>query len=200
MIYLCNPCGQAVCDAMSAGELACLTTPKQGNAIPPGAQYACDNGRFGKGWVGYERWWAWVVQTVEENDAERCLFAAAPDVVADAWLTFVHSYGWLSRIRALGIPAAFIAQDGCQASPWLIPWDELDVLFIGGSTKFKLASADLCREAVARGKRVHIGRVNSGKRMQFAKDCGAESCDGTFLTFGPIKNLPRLRRWFENLH
>jgi hypothetical protein len=33
---------------MQAGLLACMTTPAQGNVIPPGALYACDNGKFGK--------------------------------------------------------------------------------------------------------------------------------------------------------
>lgn len=39
---------------MQAGLLGCMTTPAQGNVIPPGALYACDNGKFGKGWPGAE--------------------------------------------------------------------------------------------------------------------------------------------------
>lgn len=200
MIYLCNPCSPAVRAAMSDGELACLTTPLQRNPIPFGAFFACDNGKYGKGWRGAEFWWDWLLRTVEQNGSFRCLFATAPDVVGDAVATLAESLPWLPRMRELGIPVAYVAQDGCQTAPGLVPWDEFDVLFIGGSTEFKLGSEALCREAIGHGKRVHIGRVNSYKRMQWAKDCGAESCDGTFLTFGPDKNLPRLRLWFEKLH
>lgn len=181
---------------MSAGELACLTTPKQHNPIPPGAQYACDNGRYGKGWPGYLKWWAWLDRTIRTNGSDNCLFACAPDIVGDALGTLAASLPWLGPIRSLGIPVAFVAQDGCEG---LVPWRDFDVLFIGGTTEFKLASGALCAEALSHGKTVHVGRVNSAKRMRLAAVFGAASCDGTFLTFGPDTNLPRLRRWFETL-
>ncbi|MEU9395780.1 hypothetical protein AB0D86_37995 [Streptomyces sp. NPDC048324] len=49
MLYLATPSGADVRAAMQAGLLACMTTPAQGNVIPHGALYACDNGKFGKG-------------------------------------------------------------------------------------------------------------------------------------------------------
>lgn len=44
-----------------------------------------------------------------------------------------------------------------------------------------------------------MGRVNSGKRLKLADNWGCDTADGTFLAFGPDKNLPRLLAWLENL-
>jgi hypothetical protein len=37
-----------------------------------------------------------------------------------------------------------------------------------------------------------MGRVNSLRRLRLAARDGYDSVDGTFLAFGPDKNLPRL--------
>jgi hypothetical protein len=103
----------------------------------------------------------------------------------------------LSRIREIGYRAALVGQDGMEHLD--VPWDEFDCLFVGGSTEWKLgAGAEiLIREAKRRGKWVHIGRVNSRKRYLKFADL-ADSCDGTYLTFGPDVNLPKLLRWLED--
>lgn len=121
-----------------------------------------------------------------------CLFATAPDVVGDAAATLRLALPVLKRIRAEGFPAAFVAQDGLEAGG--VPWHAFDVLFIGGSTGWKLShhAKLLTREARDRGKAVHMGRVNSLLRIRTAAMWGCTSCDGTFLAFGPDKNTPRL--------
>ena len=113
---------------------------------------------------------------------ERCLFVSAPDVVGDAGATLERFFVWERVIRVLGFPVALVAQDGLE-DEW-IPWDRLDALFIGGSTKWKLSQAavGLMREARSRGKWVHVGRVNSQKRFRHCWWAGADSVDGT--TFG----------------
>lgn len=122
--------------------------------------------------------------------------------MGDAAATIELSRPWLPKIRALGYPAAFVAQDGQEGLP--VPWDEFDVLFVGGSTDWKLGphARDLAREAKARAKRVHVGRVNSERRWRYCEasypfGLGADSVDGTFLTFGPDTNLPRLLAWIR---
>lgn len=178
---------------MRSGRLGYIDTPAQGNRRPPGLTWCADNGRFGKGWPGHEAWIAWL--TANAADAGACLFATAPDVVGDAVATLAESLPWLPVIRALGYPAAFVAQDGLECLP--VPWDEFDVLFIGGTTTWKLGrhARRLAHEAKARGKRVHMGRVNSRARWRYAEHIGCDSCDGTFLTFGPDVNLARLLSW-----
>jgi hypothetical protein len=181
---------------MSAGLIGSMTTPAQGNRIPANAWYAADNGKFGNRYVGDEAWFSWLVKTVRNYGRQRCLFAVAPDVPFDAAATLECSRYWLAMIRALGIPAAFCAQDGAEA-PGMMPWDEFDTLFVAGSTRFKCGehAKDLAAEAITRGKTVHMGRVNSHKRLLIAEEFGAASCDGTFLRYGPDKNLPKVLDW-----
>ena len=183
-------------DAMQAGELGYIDTPAQGNRRPDGLIWCADNGCYGKGYPGDEKWIDWLRSNA--HDTETCLFATAPDVVGDAAATLARSAPWLSKIRALGYPAALVAQDGLEHLP--IPWDDFDVLFIGGSTEWKLGpeSRAIVAEAKARGKHVHMGRVNSLRRYRYAVSIGCDSVDGTFLTFGPDANWPRLRSWIQD--
>ena len=197
MRYFANPSTPKVREAMSAGLLDCIDTPKQGNKVPEGARWCADNGCFGKGYPGDDKWWAWL----EKHTArELCDFAVAPDVVADATATLERSTPWLSRIRGLGIPAAFVAQDGAETVG--VPWDEFDVLFIGGSTEWKLGghARTLVAEAKHRGKGVHMGRVNSRRRLNYADAIGCDSADGTYLAFGPDINLPHVLGWLGHVN
>ncbi|WP_446038059.1 hypothetical protein [Streptomyces sp. SID1121] len=183
---------------MSTGLIGCMTTPAQGSRIPDGTLYACDNGKFGKGWPG-AAWFKWLERTVNRYGADRCLWAVAPDKPFDASGTLEESLPWLARIRELAVPAAFAAQDGCDLLG--LPWEEFDVLFLGGSTEWKIGpvAARLSEEALARGKTVHMGRVNSLRRLRIAEDFGCETVDGTCLAFGPDKNLARLRGWLDEI-
>lgn len=193
MRYFANPSTPEVVAVMRSGHLGYIDTPAQGNRRPYGVTWCADNGCFGKGYPGDDVWLAWL--TANAADAATCTFAVAPDVVADAEATLARSMPWLPQIRALGYPAALVAQDGLESLP--VPWDAFDVLFIGGSTEWKLGkhARRLIREAKSRGKAVHMGRVNSARRYRYAEHIGCDSVDGTFLTFGPDVNLPRLLSW-----
>jgi len=190
MRYFANPSTPKVRDVMTAGLIDCIATPKSGkNRVPQGAAWCADNGCFGKGYPGDAEWFAWLEQHTQRD---LCVFAVAPDVVGDAVATMARSLPWLPKIRALGYPAAFVAQDGLEDME--VPWDEFDVLFIGGTTEWKMGTAarGLVDQAKARGKWVHMGRVNSEKRMRYADAIGCDSSDGTFIAFGPDVNLPRM--------
>ena len=67
-------------------------------------------------------------------------------------------------------------------------------MFVGGSTEFKLGpvAAALCQEAKARGLWVHVGRVNSRKRLRYSASIGADSADGTYLVYGARRGLPNI--------
>jgi hypothetical protein len=199
VLYLCNPSTDAITASMQRGELGFIDTPAQ-RQQRVGSRWCADNGCFGKGYPGDEAWLAWLARQAAERDAALCVFATAPDVVADFAATWARSRPWLSRIRELGLPAALVAQDGMSVDTF-DGWDELDVLFVGGSTEWKLGAAAraLVAEAKRRGKHVHMGRVNSRKRLRYAQAIGVDSCDGTLLTFGPDKHLPSLLRWLAQL-
>lgn len=193
MLYLANASSPAVREAMARGELGMLATPNERRDPLPGVTWAADNGCFSTRYVGDDRWMAWLVRHAVH--ASRCLFATAPDVVGDAAATLARSLPFLPKIRELGYPAALVAQDGLERLD--VPWDEFDWLFLGGSTEWKLsaASAELTAEAKRRGKGVHMGRVNSRKRWLIAESFGCDTSDGTYLSFGPDKNLERMRTW-----
>lgn len=134
MLYLSPPSTPPVRDAMRRGLLGCITTPAQGNRVPDGVAYACDNGRFGSGWPGLDAWRRWLARRVERFGSDRCRWATAPDVPFDAVGALRESLPEFARIRALGVPAAFCAQGGSERDG-MIPWDEVDVVFLAGGVQ-----------------------------------------------------------------
>ena len=177
---------------MHAGQLGYIDTPLQGNRRPAGVMWAADNGCFSDRW-DEATWWRFLTENAA--DASTCLFAVAPDVVGDAWRSGIRSLPWIEPIRSLGYPVAWVAQNGQENQP--LPWLGIDCLFIGGTTEWKLGrhARALAAEAKRRGKWVHMGRVNSERRYRYASAIGCDSVDGTYLTFGPDVNLPRVLAW-----
>jgi hypothetical protein len=214
MIYLANPSTQPVRNAMAAGLIGAVMSPAQGNLLPSSALFAIDNGcgpgRDGKPGGGYpgDEHYVSLLQHLGQGDgyddcdpdSSWCLFAVAPDVVGNAAATLRRSERMLAWIRYAGFPAALAAQDGLEHLT--VPWGEFDVLFIGGSTAWKLgpAARRLVAEAKRHGKHVHMGRVNSLRRLRYARAIGCDSADGTYLAFGPRENLPRLLGWLRDIH
>lgn len=196
MLYLTGADNAPVRKAAQTYPIGVLCRP--GNAVHRNVSaykaWAADNGCFSPSGKPFDagRWFTWL----SALDPAGALFAVAPDVVGDAVSTLERSTPWLARIRKLGFPVAFVAQDGIQNT--VIPWSSFDVLFIGGSTAFKLSNRarHLTIKAHNRRKLVHMGRVNSKVRFDIADSWGCDSVDGTFLAFGPDINLPRLLSWF----
>jgi hypothetical protein len=176
-----------------------LLQPNMGNRPDLSATpWAVDNGCFSQsGSFSLGRWIAWLEKMTPH--LQTCLFANAPDVVADAEATWKRSRHILPLLRDLGYSAGLVAQDGLERMA--VPWQEFDTLFIGGSTAWKLSpmAAQIAVEAKQRGKHVHMGRVNSLRRLRIANEMGCDSVDGTFLAFGPDINLRRLQHWFDDL-
>lgn len=161
-----------------------MLTPRMGQKPPEGQPWAADNGRFASpqdytdyGYLGWlERMQPYV---------DRCLFATAPDVVGDALATLSLSLPMLRPIQERGYPVALVAQDGLTSD--YVPWDQIDCLFVGGTTDWKLSEVayQLVAEANRRGKWAHMGRVNSWRRFRSAAAAGYDSADGTVLRFDP---------------
>lgn len=179
---------------LDAGRIGLMNTPKNAYTVAEGWTWAADNGCFGKGYPGDDKWLAWLGSFTERQKAT-CLFATAPDVVGDATASLARSLPFLAPIRRLGYPAALVTQDGM--TPEMVPWPEVDWLFIGGTDRHKLGpeAKALITTARERGKRVHVGRVNSQRRYLAFAHLGCDSADGTYLGFGPQVNLPKLLSW-----
>ncbi len=157
--------------------------------------WAADNGCFTNPVIDVSKYLEWLKNL--SDFSETCLFAVAPDVVANAKKTWERSRDVLPEIRALGFAAAFVAQDGIEDQT--IHWEAFDTLLIGGSTEWKLSTNVLwlCREARKQGKWVHMGRVNSFRRLLLARFNGCNSTDGTQLAFAPDKRLDQLEKWLD---
>jgi hypothetical protein len=193
MRYFATASGPATRAAMDRGELAQIVNPASGNVVVAGREWCADNAVFGGKYPGDDAYLAWLEQ--RRQFAPWCRFVTAPDVVGDAVATLERSLPLLPQIRALGFLVAFVAQDGLEDME--VPWDAFDCLFIGGSTAWKLGpgARRLVEQAKRRGKWVHMGRVNSRKRYQYAATIGCDSADGTFIAFGPDQNLPQVLAW-----
>jgi hypothetical protein len=171
-------------------DMPAMLTPRMGQYPPAGMPWAADNGRFSAPHdYSDEKYLAWL--TKMQPHAPECLFATAPDVVGDAVATLALSLPMFSPIRQLGYPVALVAQDGLEDGRLIIPWDQFDVLFIGGTTAWKLGphAANVAAEARANGRWVHMGRVNSKRRMVYAESIGCDSADGTMLRFDPKRDV-----------
>lgn len=175
-----------------------MMTPNMGNLLPPDIPWAIDTGCFSNP-DAFDQLRYLDYLAKHQSEAHRCLFATMPDVVGDAVATVAKIRQYPRVIRALGYKPAFVAQDGLESLP--IPWDDFDVLFIGGSTAWKLGdhATSIIRKAKERGKYVHVGRVNSYRRLRHCQWQGADSADGTFLAFGPDINEGRLAGWMTQL-
>lgn len=125
-----------------------------------------------------------------------CLFVTAPDVVGDRTATDMLWKDWAHLIKGRGLPVAYVLQDGHQGPP---PWDDLDALFLGGTNALKLGwfAAHCVKQAKAQGKWVHMGRVNSQKRILYAKAIGCDSVDGTQFSMYPDRWIPAGLDWID---
>jgi hypothetical protein len=126
-----------------------------------------------------------------------CLWVACPDVVADAAATLDLFQQWQPRLKGRNLPVALVAQDGLEKLR--VPWSKLEALFIGGSTEWKEGDAarKLARRCKARGKLLHMGRVNSLRRIRLAAEFGCDSIDGSGFSMFPDTRIPKGLRWIE---
>jgi hypothetical protein len=184
---------------MAAGELGQMLTPKAGNRLVDGATFALDNGivRLVESRPVTDPDWSetrWLAMLDRYEGEPSCLFAVVPDVVGDAQAT---NQRWARHHGAAlnrGYRACYVLQNGCHSVPV-----SAGAVFIGGDDGFKLGAEARALVAEARARRlwVHMGRVNSLRRLRYAHQIGCDSVDGTYLAFGPDRNLPRLRRFLR---
>ncbi|MBO2464494.1 hypothetical protein [Actinomadura violacea] len=184
---------------MRRGQIAAILSPAAGNQLPDGCLFAADNAVYGGSYPGDQAYRRWLGSLAPH--ADRALWVTAPDVVGDHLATLARSRPWLEEIRAMGFPAALCAQNGMEWDHSSDLWEMFDVLFLAGTTQWKMstAAAELVRVALDHGKPVHVGRVNSRRRLRYSQYLGASSADGTYLTYGPDLLLPRVLEWTREL-
>lgn len=184
-------------------RLGVLMTPRAGNRIKRADEvqsiWAADNDCF-QG-LHPVRWLRFLAKIVESGSMPK--FVSCPDVVGDAGETWRLYRLWAPVIRSLGLPVALVLQDGLEKFKWraALPsaWDDIAAVFVGGSTKWKEGehAAALVREAKARGKWVHAGRVNSYRRIRRFAELGADSFDGTGFSAWGDKRIGLAVKWID---
>ncbi|HEU4986836.1 MAG TPA: hypothetical protein VFT89_07205 [Rhizobiaceae bacterium] len=139
----------------------------------PSKPWAIDNG----GYTGLDIPAFMALLDREADNRERCLFVTVPDIVGSARRTLEVFERWRPRLD--GWKVALACQDGQEHLP--IPWDDIDAVFIGGSTTWKCSPSaeQIVRAAKVLEKWVHVGRVNAPTRFKYFEELGADSCDGT---------------------
>lgn len=145
---------------------------------PRGLPYVLDNGRY-SAWNKGKKW--------DENlyikllDRAKCadyspLWIAVPDYVADADGTFREWDRWNKPLSRLGWPLALVVQDGMTVEQVKSVRPQPEVIFVGGTTKWKWRTLRIWTKQFPR---VHVGRVNTSRMLWWVHHSGAESSDGS---------------------
>lgn len=196
MLYLSGVKNPEVAADMATGRMGLLQTPGARYNLNNVAVWALDNGCYTNKYPGDEAYLRLLNYWGEHQP--RCLFVAVPDVVGDGVATLEMFPTMAARIRSAGWPVALVGQDGMEHMT--LPWDDMDWLFIGGSTDWKLGrpgAAALIRQAQERGKSVHVGRVNSARRFRRFATLGCDTADGTHIAFLPRARAMQVRGWMH---
>lgn len=176
-------------------HLGCLLTPNNGNSVDSivetGLPWACDNACFSG--FNPDAFWRMLARA---QGKPGCEWVVCPDVVGDAKATIEH-WWHAEEICWRGFTPAFVLQDGQENLP--LPWAQ--VYFLGGTDNFKLSNAavKLCLEAKRRKAWLHIGRVNTLKRLAFAHAVGADSVDGYSMNRFGDTYLEKFVKWIRHL-
>jgi hypothetical protein len=155
------------------GTLGHLYSPEGKRGPYEEFPYALDNGCFAR-WdpAAFRALLEWAFQ-----NGTLPAWVVVPDVVGDWEETKLRWEAWAPWMReTYGIPLAIAVQDGSTPAEVAALSPAPDVVFVGGTTKWKWESA---ARWCASFPRVHIGRVNSPQQLWECERMGAESCDGT---------------------
>ncbi len=155
-----------------------------------GLPYALDNGAYGC-WLRGEPFNEIGFRRLLAAKGAGADWIVVPDIVAAGAESLDFSLEWLPAIAEHGKPLIAV-QDGMTVSD-LASHISGDVgLFVGGTTEWKLASMPEWGELAAFcGAYLHIGRVNTRRRIRYCASIGADSFDGTSVTRYAV-TLPEL--------
>lgn len=173
------------------------------DALEQGCNFFIDNGIYANKFNPV-LWYSELVSTYLPYK-HNCYGVIIPDylyylpnkqVRGDWQKTLKRFYLFYPYAKYHGFKIAYASQDGQPVD--LVPWDKIDVLFIGGSDYHKrgLEAEKLALKAKQLGKHVHVGRVSSVSAIK--KYFGwADSWDGTTFIYEPDKKEEKLIPQFE---
>ncbi len=147
-----------------------------------GMPYAIDNGAwtaFQQGVKFNERLFMKAIDLLGEHAD----WIVLPDIVAEGLKSLDYSLTWLERLRGIPTQLLIAVQDGMKVEDVRSILNPTLGIFIGGTTEWKEQTA-VQWGSVARRRNcyLHVGRVNSARRIAICAAAGADSFDGSSVT------------------
>ena len=156
-----------------------------------GMAYAIDNGAYGcylRGQPFNKR----AFRKLLHAKSKKADWVVVPDIVAAGNESLSYSLEWLDECLAQCKQVLLAVQDGMRVADVRTYLNNRVGLFVGGTTKWKLASMpEWGKLAKEKHCYLHVGRVNSKRRIRYCAGIGADSFDGTSVTKYSV-NLPIL--------
>jgi len=178
-------------------DIGVMKGPRQtgDRALREGRVFAIDNDCFNDryGDDAFEKH----LERLREH-SRTCLFVAVPDVVDDPDATSTYFWSCARELGEWPFRLAYVAQTGCTSDH--VPWGCISTLFLAGNDKWREGpdGTALIKEAKEEGLWVHVGRVNSKKRLLHYERLGVDSVDGTHLSYaGREQGLQNVTRWLQ---
>jgi len=160
---------------------------------PKGFRYALDNGAWTAHQQGTE-WDVWKWSKAVANVGGGADWIVLPDIVCGGTASLDRSLFWLDEMKdEKYLPQLLIAVQNGMTADDLRPYVKCRVgIFVGGDTEWKEASLPMWgRLAKDVGCHMHVGRVNSKRRIKLCHMAGVDSFDGTSVSRF-ANTLPRL--------
>lgn len=165
-------------DAMRAAGWRLIVSPT-GVLRTEGFKIALDNGA----WTAFQQGTSFddvAFMRAVDKLGEQADWIVLPDIVAGGLRSLELSLTWLERLRGLPTPLLIAVQNGMQVDDVRELLSPSVGIFIGGDTDWKektaIAWGQLARR---RNCYLHVGRVNSARRIGICAAAGASSYDGS---------------------
>jgi hypothetical protein len=172
----------------------------RGDPLPPRrTPFVLDNGAY-TDWTAKRPFQGTkFLRYVEKLEAAKLepSWVVLPDIVAGGMRSLAFSFGWMDRL--IGWPCYLAVQDGMGRIQVEreIKGARLAGLFVGGTLRWKIATARMWREvAHQNGLRLHVGRVGTYRRVLWAQRIKADSIDSCL----PLWSKGHLQKFLHGIN
>ena len=153
-----------------------------GSLNPRGRSYALDNGA----WSAFQHGTSFdgdAFMRAVDKVGEHADWIVLPDIVMGGERSLALSLTWLDRLKDLPTQLLIAVQNGFTTEDVRSYLNPMVGIFVGGDTAWKEETTpmwgSLCRR---RNCYLHVGRVNSQRRIAICAAAGADSFDGTSVS------------------
>ena len=177
-----------------------LLTPGQHEKPVDGFKYALDNGAWSAYQSGKPFDGVGFLHAMERVGAGAD-WIVIPDIVAGGMQSLEFSRHWIPKLRKVGTPLLLAVQDGMAVEDVIPVLDLGNIgIFVGGTTEWKLRTLHEWGELAAFCHcHLHVGRVNTKRRIKLCQEARADSFDGSSATRYSV-TLPMLDGARRQLH